>query len=339
MYNASLRFSDGHVETVDVASGCNVLKAALDAGIGLASQCQSGSCGTCVAQLRDGHTETVPGRASALLDSEYREGGRLLCSTLLHSPAEFQLPYPSDVLFGDRPKVHTATVTELVPLSETVLGLRVRIEGQPLGFRAGQYARIRVPGTHEWRSYSMAGPPDNGSDLEFHVRLLPDGRFSSYLRDGCTVGTQLEVDGAYGSFVLRPGKDHHLFVAGGTGLAPILSMIDHLREQGSRRTPVTLCYACRTEIDLYYAEEVGLRPLWMPRMEARLAITEPSAAGTWTGRVGTPVSLIEPQDVGERTTAYLCGPPGMIDAARHRLRGLGLPAEQIHSERFVSSEE
>ncbi|MFC5995386.1 FAD-binding oxidoreductase [Pseudonocardia hispaniensis] len=339
MYSASLRFSDGHVETVDVPSGCNVLKAALDAGIGLASQCQSGSCGTCVAQLRDGRTEPVPGRASALLDSEYREGGRLLCSTLLDSAAQFQLPYPSEVLFGEQPKVHVATVTELVPLSQIVVGLRVRIEDRPLGFRAGQYARIRVPGTHEWRSYSMASPPDSGAELEFHVRLLPDGRFSSYLREGCTVGAQLEIDGPYGSFVVRPSKDHHLFVAGGTGLAPILSMIDHLRESGSRRSPVTLCFACQTETALYYAEEVGLRTMWMPRMQARIAVTEPTTAGSWTGPIGTPVSLIEPGDVRERTTAYLCGPPGMIDAARRRLRELGLPADQIHSERFVSSEE
>lgn len=339
MYHATLRFSDGHVETVDVPSGCNVLKSALDAGVGLASQCQSGSCGTCTSQLQAGDTESTAGRASALLDSEYREGARLLCSTMLNSPATFELPYSSDVIFGDQPKVHQARVTELVTLSETVVGLRVRIEDQPLNFHAGQFARISVPGTHEWRSYSMANAPTDGWELEFHVRLLPDGKLSSYLRDDGSVGTPLEIEGPYGSFVLRNSKQHHLFVAGGTGLAPILSMIDYLRENGGRRIATTLCFACQTENDLYHADEVELRTMWMPHMRARLAVTAPTTAEAWRGAVGTPVSLIGPDDVTEQTTAYLCGPPGMIEAARQRLRELGMTPDQIHSERFVASED
>jgi benzoate/toluate 1,2-dioxygenase reductase subunit len=339
MHTADLRFTDGHTETVDVPPESDVLQAALDAGIGLAKQCQSGSCGTCVAQLQDGDTQPVERHASALLDSEYREGGRLLCSSLLTSPATFELPYSSEVIFGERPKVHQASVTELVTLSETVVGLRVRIEDEPLSFHAGQYARIRVPGTEEWRSYSMANAPTDGKELEFHIRLLLDGMFSSYVCKECYVGAPLDVEGPFGSFVLRKSKHHHILVAGGTGLAPIMSMIDHVREHGGRRTPVTLCFACQTETDLYYVDEVELRTMWAPRMRARVAVTAPTTDDAWGGPVGTPVSLIESDDVTEETTAYICGPPGMIEAARERLRGLGLNPDQILSERFVASED
>lgn len=335
---AELRFTDGHVESVEVPDGTSVLDAARGAELPLASQCRSGSCGTCEASLVEGDTEGVPGRLTAILDTEYQRGARLLCSTLLSSgTATFDLPYPSDVVFGEQPKIYQTQVSELTRLSDTVLGLDLEVVEGAINLKPGQYVRVRVPETDEWRSYSAAKVSD-GKTVPLHVRILPDGLLSAHLARESAVGDFLDIEGPFGSFVWQGTKTPHLFIAGGTGLAPIMSMIDAVRENGQRSTQVTLCYAAQTERDLYHEEEVELRTLWMPRMKAKVAVTNPSSPEVWSGIVGTPVSLIEQEDITENTTAYVCGPPGMITAAVSRLIELGLPSEQIYMERFSPSD-
>lgn len=336
-HRVDVEFEGGHLEHFEVPAGTDVLSAARHAGLPLASQCESGSCGTCIARVVEGEAPAVQGRATALLPSEFEAGGRLLCSTLVETDARFEIPYPIDVLLGPQPKTYRAVVREIEVLSQTVRLVRVELDRRArMDYRPGQYARLRIPGSDEWRSYSMANPVDQGGVLEFIIRMLPDGSMSDYLRDRVTTGDDIEVDGPYGSFVLRESKGHHLFVAGGTGLAPILAMLDTIRKGRGRGTKMTLCFACATESDLYYEDEIGLRKAWVPNLTARVAVTYPSNA-SYAGRIGSPVDLIEAEDVLPDTLAYLCGPPRMIEAARARLLDLGMDEDRIHSELFLAS--
>ena len=127
-------------------------------------------------------------------------------------------------------------------------------------------------------------------------------------------------------------------IAGGTGLAPLLSMLDTLRERAGPAPPVVLGFGCNAVEELFFLDELELRAFWMPSLAVRTAVMTAPEAG-FDGRVGDAVSLIDLRDL-ERPglMAYLCGPPGMIEAARARLVAGGLPSERIRAEQFRPSE-
>lgn len=332
-----LEFSDGETTDLEVDGDTTILAGALEQGVNLAHQCLSGSCTSCAGRLVEGDTEPVIGRGSSLLPSEYLAGHRLLCSTYARSDVRFELPYPSSLVYGPQPQIYLARIRELRRLSATAMELTLELPASvDLDFVPGQYARLRVPGTTEWRSYSMLTTPDDRPALGFLVKLLPGGAMSDFLRGGPPVGSEMEVEGPFGAFLLKPEAPAYVLIAGGTGLAPLLSMLDTLRARRGPKPAVTLCFACETIDDLFYEEELELRSFWMPRLDARIAVTSPP--DDYAGTVGNPVSLIEDRDFGEGAEAYVCGPPGMIAAAISRLTAIGLPSSDIHTERFVASE-
>lgn len=332
-----LCFQDEAEKSIDVPEAQTVLASALEQGLQLASQCRSGSCGTCIVRVRHGDTEMVSGRATALLPSEYASGQRLACSTYVRSNARFDVPYESELILGPAPRQWQSRVSGLENLSESVVRLTVELErGARLPFKSGQYARLRVPNSDEWRSYSMATTPAELPRLEFLVRILPAGAMSGYLQRSCAIGDTITVDGPYGSFVLHDSIEPHLLIAGGTGLAPILAMLDTLRTRRGKRPKITLCFACMTERDLYYVDELALRSSWMPNLDVRVSVTAPTTAD-YSGNVGTPLSLIEDGDIAAGVRAYVCGPPAMIQAARELLANRGLPEDAISAEQFLPS--
>ncbi|NEA28740.1 FAD-binding oxidoreductase [Actinomadura bangladeshensis] len=334
---ATIRFEDGEDVAFPVPAGGSVLDAADGAGYFLASQCRAGSCGTCAATLTEGRTCDVPGRAQSLLPSERSAGTRLLCSTLLDGDATFEVPYPIGLVV-DRPAKGRARVTSAERLSGTVTELALELVDPPeTGFLAGQYARLKVPGTDEWRSYSMATCSAQLPEMRFCVKLIPGGAMTGYLEERCAPGDEIEMEYPLGAFTLRESAEPHIFVAGGTGLAPVLAMLDELRTRRGPKPPVTLCFACQSENDLFYLDEIEMRGFWMPSLEARVAVTEgaPDSPGVGTG---TPVSLLGSEPLAPESRAYVCGPPGMITAAVARLGELGVPPDRIHTEKFVATD-
>jgi benzoate/toluate 1,2-dioxygenase reductase subunit len=119
-------------------------------------------------------------------------------------------------------------------------------------------------------------------------------------------------------------------VAGGTGLAPMLAMLDSLRARSGPKPPMLLCFGCNGAKDLFYLDEIELRGFWMPSFQSRIALMERDAG--FAGKIGTAVSLLEAPDLARAgLTAYLCGPPAMVEAARERLLAAGVPADAIHA--------
>ncbi|MGE3934246.1 MAG: FAD-binding oxidoreductase [Rhodospirillaceae bacterium] len=334
MTEVRLRFRDGVERTVEAAPGESVLAAAIRAGVKLVHQCESGSCGTCMARLVAGEVAGIPGRALALLAGEIRDGWRLTCSVAAAGDCAFDLDYPSTLLDGPQPTVMPATVTALDWVAKTVARLEIAVDAADFAFEPGQYVRIRVPGTDAWRSYSMATTAKELPRMRFLIRRLDGGTMSSWLQGGCAPGAAVEVEGPLGSFGLSPAKGPVLMVAGGTGLAPMLAMLDALRTRPGPKAQALLCFGCTAEDDLFYLDELELRRFWMPGLKTRVALMQPPA-GAFDGAVGTAVSLIDDTDLARPgLTAYLCGPPPMIEAARERLIAGGVPAEAIRAEHF-----
>lgn len=334
-----LRFADGVERLVHADDQTTVLDAARSGGVPLVNQCRSGSCGTCVARMRGGDVVVAEDRSIALLPVETEAGDRLTCSTYVRSDAQFELDYPSSLLFEPGPRCWDAAVAEVVPVSATVTRLSVEVAsgGAALAFRAGQYMRVQVPGTTEWRSYSMATTDRDLPRIDFLVRGFPGGAMSSYLIERSALGDPLKLEGPMGSFFLEEGGTPHLMVAGGTGLAPLLAMLDVMRTAGRPVPPILLCFACSTEEGLFYLDELELREFWMPSLKVRVGVSRPIALD-YAGVVATPVGLLEDVDLTvAQLVAYLCGPPGMVVAARQRLLDASVPEESIHSEQFRES--
>jgi ferredoxin-NADP reductase/ferredoxin len=333
----TLRFEDGVEKEIEARADEFVLDAALRQGVPLVHQCRSGSCSTCVGQMVSGSLEMVRDRALALIAPEVAEGKRLLCSSHALAPSVVRLHYPSALIYAEERRNLAARVASVEWPAPSVARFVIALDGRSgFAFRAGQYVRIKVPGTDQWRSYSMCSTPRDLPKMEFLVRIISGGAMSEYLR-AAREGERLEVEGPLGAFILHPGKGLHVFVAGGTGLAPILSMIDELRRVSGPRPKMLLSFGCASDKTFFYRDEIELRQWWIPQLAVRLSAdrVEDPASGLIQG---TPVDALGTEPIGDpEAAAYLCGPPPMIEGARRRLAELGMSPERIYAERFVAS--
>jgi benzoate/toluate 1,2-dioxygenase reductase subunit len=333
----TVAFSDGVEHELAVEAGRSVLDTALEAGLPLLYQCRSGSCSSCIATLVEGETETLPGAASSLLASERAEGHRLLCVTGARGACRFALPYDSKVGENRAVEGH-AFINALERVAADVIRLELELaEGSWIDFRPGQFIQVKVPGTGQTRRYSISTTPAQLPMIELLVRLLPGGVMSEYLLTRAALDEVLEISGPYGAFFLKEGvKAPHVMIAGGTGLAPMMAMIDTIRSKPGRKPPILLSFGCQTGECLFHREAIELREHWLPNLAVQLSVDRgPAPDGV---RVGNPVEEVGmggPLD--PETVAYLCGPPGMIEAARAHLQALGLSPDNIHSEQFVAS--
>jgi ferredoxin-NADP reductase/ferredoxin len=333
-----LRFEDGAEKTIAAQPGEFVLDAALRQGVPLVHQCRSGSCSTCVAQLIAGDVVMAPGRSTSLLAAEQAEGKRLLCSAHAIADSIVRLHYPISLIYEAERTILPATVAAIEWAAPNAAHLTLEIDDtSSFNFRSGQYVRVKVPASEQWRSYSMASAARELPRLAFLIRILEGGLMSDYLRSRCRKGDRLELEGPMGAFILHPSRARHIFVAGGTGLAPILSMLDEIRHRPGPRPKMLLSFGCASEESFIFRDEVELRSWWMPELSLILSADKVESADS--GLIeGTPVDVIGREHIeGRETAAYLCGPPRMIEAARRRLAELGVKSDRIYAEQFVAS--
>jgi len=328
MHRARLIFQDGAERTVEVESGQTVLEGALAVDLPVRYDCCTGSCGSCVVQCLEGQavvdlTGKVPINADELV-----AGLRPACLTRLNSDASFELPYPLDPAPSE-PAKHSAQIVELRLGAPSVALLTLKLDrSEDFVFQSGQYIRLAAPGVGEARAYSIASTTSELPLIELMIRLVPDGKMSRWLQEAAKVGDRVKLQAPLGSFGLDDRARRHVFVAGGTGLAPVLSMIRSLRVQNQ---PALLCFGCTRRQDLFYESELADLVASMPALEVRIAVME-GADGDL--RNGTAVSLLQKEDFDAQTVCYLCGPPPMVDAARKALTSHGVAANAIRAERF-----
>jgi propane monooxygenase reductase subunit len=201
---------------------------------------------------------------------------------------------------------------------------------------------IAIPGVEgKHRSFSMANTPGQPDRLEFMIKLYEGGHFSGLLSEsangnGIKVGDALTCTGPYGVFTLRDSSPRRLvFIAGGAGMAPIVSLLRSMEEKGSTR-PATFYYGARTADDLFVLEELERLAAALPDLTFVPALSD-SAEG-WDGEAGLITDVVDRMEADlTEVDAYLCGPPPMVDAAIALLERRGCPEARIYFDKFTTT--
>jgi propane monooxygenase reductase subunit len=213
------------------------------------------------------------------------------------------------------------------------------VDPEKLAYFPGQYFDITIPGTEEIRSFSVANTPTaDSSRLEFVIRVYPDGLFSTFLDQRLAVGDRLDLVGPFGVFTLRDGRESDMvFVGGGAGMAPILSVLRALAERGSTRK-ATYYYGARRKRDLCFEKELFALEATLPNFRFVPALSEPDDDGEWDGEVGLITEVVKRHEGDlSGTDSYVCGPPPMVEAAMEALTSLGADEKHIYYDKFTTT--
>lgn len=324
----TVKFSARHNEVV--------YQAALRSGIRLEHDCLEGACGECKALCTQGEFELDDYSDEALSAHEKEQGYTLLCRMKVKTPCVVELPYPSRHLTAQHePQWLDAFVVAIESVSSAVRRMVIRANTEGLRFLPGQYIHMEVPGTGLVRSYSFANAPGE-EDLEFFLKVYPEGGMSDYLRTRAQAGDAIRIKGPVGHFYLRTARRPILMVAGGTGLAPMLSMLRTLASLRSGVPPIHLVYGVNQASEFFGTVELESLAMKLPLTIERVAVS-PSG---WQGPTGHVTSLLRPALIHSGDCdVYLCGPPPMIEAASTWLQNNGVGAGKVHAERFISSKQ
>lgn len=316
-----------------------VLAAGLRQGFNLRYGCKHGGCGSCKTLIVEGEVDQTDASGFALMDFEREQGYALLCSAYPLSDLVIDVSdYEEEELLAASPiQEYQVEVEQITTLTHDIRGVHLRlVKPATIAFKAGQYIDVLVPGAAEWRSYSMANPPSRNGAIELMIKLMPGGLFSSYIVDHLKVGERLTLQGPYGNFSLRESGRPALFIAGGSGMAPILSLLrDMAEKENSRR--VTYFYGARARRDLFHLHELYGLTQRLPQFRFIPALSEPLPQDEWTGEVGLITKVVQ-RHVPHLADmeAYMCGPTAMIDAAIALLTKGGMNEGAIFYDKFVT---
>ncbi|OGB17027.1 MAG: naphthalene 1,2-dioxygenase [Burkholderiales bacterium RIFCSPLOWO2_12_67_14] len=312
---------------LNVDSGKNLLEVLRANEVPISYSCMSGRCGTCRCRVVDGD----------LMDAGPEAGrpqtgaGRyvLACQAVLTDNCTIEVPEVDEVVVHPA-RIIKGTVTAIEGATHDVQRLRVRL-AKPLAFSPGQYATLQFTPEHI-RPYSMAGLPDD-ADMEFQIRRVPGGQVSAYVFDELKPGSTIRLSGPLGTAYLR--RKHTgpmLCVGGGTGLAPVLSIVRGALE-GGMENPIHLYFGVRSQHDLYDADRLNALAQRHPNLRVHIVVaTGPVEAGQRRGLVTDAIA----QDIASLAgwRAYLCGAPAMVEALGLLVRQMGMAPEHVHADAF-----
>ncbi len=324
----TLLFADGVSHRLQVPCGGKLVEAATAAGLNLLTDCSNGQCGTCTAQLVSGAVEMEDYDPAVLPDEDRASGTVLPCVCRVHSPCAIELPYDASEAMSEEPAPIEAEVTAVAQVATEVVRLEVQVP-EAVAFEPGQYVRIQPAGADFHRSYSMANVP--GTDrLQFFVRVVEGGAFSTWLA-GARPGDKVSLSTPHGTFFLRDEDRPRLFVAGGTGVAPFLSMMRSMADRPpAQRTTVVI--GARTPGHLFAMEELRSLGERLAGVDLQVVVEQDARDGC---HQGYPTDLIPRLGLDPATRVYLCGPPPMVEAGRKAAEAAGLRRADVLCERFA----
>ncbi|OFU57062.1 benzoate 1,2-dioxygenase electron transfer component BenC [Corynebacterium sp. HMSC11E11] len=333
-HQIALAFEDGITRFIECDEDQTVADAAYKARINIPFDCRDGACGTCKAFCEAGDYEDGEYIEDALSDAEAAEGYCLPCQMTPLTDLVLQVATTSEQAKTGASTV-TGTITEITRHSDSTVGFSVELEDRSqLAYLPGQYMNITVPGTDQTRSYSFSSGPSEDT-VSFLVKLTRGGLMTGYLEERAKVGDKLAMTGPMGSFFLREPLAPILLLAGGTGLAPVLSILEKLTEDELLDVPVRLVYGATFDMDLVKLDVLDSFRDRLPDFDYFTVVSDPETDHERKGYVTDHMTDEHLHD-GE-ADVYLCGPPPMVEAVRVFLSERPNPPANFYYEKFSSA--
>ncbi len=324
----------GHQFTVEDDE--TILEAALREGFSLPYGCRNGACGACKGKVLSGLLDHGAHSPNALKDEDKAQGRALFCRARPLSDMVIEareIGAARDIVVKTLP----CRVEKLEKRADDVMVMKIKLPAnERLQYLAGQYIDFQLKGGKS-RSYSLANPPHDDALLELHIRHVPGGLFTDQVFSTLKERDILRLKGPLGSFFIREDSDKPMiFIAGGTGFAPIKGMLEHAFAERTDRDLV-LYWGVRSLKDLYMAE---LPQQWLaehPNFSFIPVLSQPEPGDRWQGRTGLvhEAVLADFADLSGYQV-YACGAPAMVDSAREAFtQTRGLPEDEFFADAFV----
>jgi benzoate/toluate 1,2-dioxygenase reductase component len=329
-YRIALNFEDGVTRFVDCGANEKVLDAAFRNRINLPMDCSDGVCGTCKCRAENGAYDLGDDYIDeALTSDEAAEGLVLTCQMVPRSDCVIAIPVPSTACKTGTAQF-SARVAAVTPLADAAYELSLDVAADAPAFLPGQYVNIGVPGSGQHRAYSFSSA--SGADrMTFLIKQVPGGLMSGWLGN-VEPGAKVEMTGPLGSFYLRAVTRPLLLLAGGTGLAPFLSMLEALARQPVEQ-PVHMIYGVTRDQDLVLVERLQEYARRIPGFTFTTCVADPATTHERQGYVTQhmPVQVLH----GGNLDVYLCGPPPMVEAVQRHFKTEGISPASFHYEKFA----
>lgn len=289
------------------------------------------TCGFCKFRLIDNVPDVKPTEEPFLSQEERDKGVRLSCQVKVKDSLNIELP--SSLLTA---KEFQTVVSYVEDLTYDIKLVRFEmIEPKTVDFKPGQYMQIKVPGIDIIRAYSLASNASEKNYVEMLIRYVPNGQATTFVHKALEENDKIILTGPYGDFFLQEDSERPIVcIAGGSGKAPIRSILFRLKELGMTRK-VKYFFGARAVRDLYYTEELMQLQKEFPNFEYIPALSEPLEEDHWEGATGLITDVLDRMtgDLSEHE-AYLCGSPGMIDACIKVLNKHDIKTENVYYDKF-----
>lgn len=318
----------------------DIVSAAMRHGILLVSECRQGSCGACRGFLEEGTYDALLEHSEhALSEYDEDEGWILACRLRPRSSSVIDFDYPADRAARLAIDSRHGRIVALERVSPTTMRVVIRTLGAqaPMRWKAGQHVRIHLTQADLIRPFSIANLSSDNRELEFFIRLVPGGRFAGALTEMRGEGAAVSVEGPFGNFCLTEDCADPVFVAGGTGLVPVLAMLRQLVLDRPASRP-TLIFGATNEQEVIAANEMKALGASCPGLTVDIAVA--SCGPDWSGTQGTAVDALRGylsrRPDPHESHYYLCGPPAMVASARSVISTFRVPEERVHHESFTT---
>ena len=317
--------------------GESLLAAGIRQGIGLPYGCKDGACGSCKCKLVSGQVAQSNFQRKALSEDEEAQGFVLTCSAKALSDITLESRQVTPA--GALPvKKMPTRVSSLTRKTDDVMVMQLQLPANDtFVYRAGQYVEFILRDGAR-RSYSMANAPSQGSGVDLHIRHMPGGRFTDLVFGSRKEKDILRIEGPLGSFFLREDSSKPMvFLASGTGFAPLKALLEHMQHCGITR-PVTLYWGGRRPADLYMDDWVRAQCDAMPNLHYVPVVSDALPEDAWQGRTGfVHRAVLEDFPDLSGHQVYACGAPVVVDSAKRDFGALaGLPADEFFADAFTS---